>query len=167
LPFARPVKLYAPDALAVAVAVDAPVNLTVAPEPPDPLIVPEIENVCCVVALDVKLMPVTLAALTVATCDVGLNVNPVCVGVTVYAPFARPVKVNAPEAPAFVVAEPAPLRVIVVPEPPDPLIVPEIENVCAAVAVAVKFAPVMLAVVIDSARVAGLNVKPMWLAVIV
>jgi hypothetical protein len=76
LPFARPVKLYAPDAFAVTVAADAPVNLTVAPEPPGPLIVPEIENVCGAVAVDVKLMPVTLAALIVAACDAGLNVKP-------------------------------------------------------------------------------------------
>jgi hypothetical protein len=77
------------------------------------------------------------------------------------------VKVNAPEAPAFVVAEPAPLKVTVVPDPPEPLIVPEIENVLVAVAVAVKFAPVMLTVVIDTASEAGLNVKPVWLAVTV
>jgi hypothetical protein len=43
--------------------------------------------------------------------------------------------------------------------------VPVIENVCAAVAVDVKFAPVMFAVVIVSAIDAGLNVKPVWLGV--
>ena len=53
-----------------------------------------------------------------------------------------------------------PVRVTVVPEPPEPLMVPVIENVCGATAVAVKLAPVILAVVIVSASVAGAKVKP-------
>ena len=93
--------------------------------------------------------------------------KPVWLGVIAYVPFDKPVKVNAPDELAVVVWLAAPLKVKVVPEPPDPLIVPEMENVCGATAVAVKFAPAMLAVVIDSASEAGLNVNPEWLGVTV
>jgi hypothetical protein len=44
-PFANPVKVYTPEVFAVTVAVAAPVNRTVAPEPPAPLIVPLIVKV--------------------------------------------------------------------------------------------------------------------------
>jgi hypothetical protein len=44
-PFAMPEKVYAPEVSAVADAVAAPVNATVAPGPPAPLIVPEIVKV--------------------------------------------------------------------------------------------------------------------------
>ena len=81
--------------------------------------------------------------------------------------MASPVKVYVPEALAVVAAEVVPLRVRVVPEPPEPLTVPEIEKVCGASAVAVKFAPVILAVVMVSAREVGLKVKPVWLGVTV
>ena len=67
----------APAAFAVTVAVDTPVRLTVAPEPPAPLIVPEIENVCGATAVDAKFAPVMFAAVTVSASGVGLNVNPV------------------------------------------------------------------------------------------
>ena len=72
-----------------------------------------------------------------------------------------------PEAFAVVVAVDVPVRDTVAPEPPDPLIVPEMENVCGATAVAVKFAPVMFAVVTASANDAGLKVNPVWLALTV
>jgi len=52
--------------------------------------------------------------------------------------------------------------------PPPPVVglsVPEIVNVGAAVAVAVKFKPVMLAVVMVVDCDAGLNVNPVWLGV--
>jgi hypothetical protein len=76
------------------VAPEAPLSVTVAPLPPAVgLIVPEIENVCAGAAVAVKFSPVTLAEATVVACDAGLNVNPVWLGVTVYAPFASPVKV--------------------------------------------------------------------------
>ncbi len=78
-----------------------------------------------------------------------------------------PLKVKAPDAFAVAVALAVPLRVKVVPEAPVPLTVPEMENVCGALAVEVKFAPVMLAVVIVSASEVGLKVKPVWLGVTV
>jgi hypothetical protein len=87
--------------------------------------------------------------------------------VTAYVPFAKPVKVNAPDALVVVVALAAPLRVSVVFEAPDPLTVPLMLNVCGAVAVAAKFAPVMFAVAIVSESDVGLNVKPVWLGVTV
>ncbi len=65
--------------MAVVVAVDVPVSLTVAPEPPVPLIVPLIVNVC---AVEVKLA-VTLAPLTVTARFVGVKVNPLLLGATV------------------------------------------------------------------------------------
>ena len=65
---------------------------------------------------------------------------------------------------AVVVAPEVPLKVTVAPPPPVVgLSVPEIVNVGAAVAVAVKFTPVTLAVVIVSDCDAGLKVKPVWL----
>ena len=80
---ARPVKVYAPAALAVTVAVDVPVNLTVAALPPVPLIVPEIENVVGAVAVAVKFAPLMFAVVIVSASDVGLKVKPVWLGVTV------------------------------------------------------------------------------------
>ena len=59
-----------------------------------------------------------------------------------------------------VVALDLPLRATVVPEAAAPLTVPEIEKVCGALAVAVKLAPVTLAVVMVSASEVGLKVKP-------
>ncbi len=82
-------------------------------------------------------------------------------------PLAKPVKVKTPDAFAVVVALAVPLRLSVVPEAPEPLTVPVMEKVCGAVAVAVKLAPVMLAVEIVSGSEAGLNVKPVWLGVTV
>jgi hypothetical protein len=66
------------------VAPEVPLNVTVAPAPPDVgLNVPEIVNVCVDVAVAVKFNPVTLAEATVVAWDAGLNVNPVWLGVTV------------------------------------------------------------------------------------
>ena len=65
------------------------------------------------------------------------------------------------------VAVDVPVRVTVAPLPPVPLIVPVMENVVGAVAVEVKFAFVMFAVVIVSASEVGLKVKPVWLGVTV
>jgi hypothetical protein len=39
-PLAKPLNVYAPEELAVVVAVAEPVSLTLAPEPPPPLMVP-------------------------------------------------------------------------------------------------------------------------------
>ena len=61
----------------MTLAEDVPVRLTVAPLPPEPPIVPEIENVCGVEAVATKFIPVTLAAVIVAACEVGPNVKPV------------------------------------------------------------------------------------------
>ena len=46
--------------MAIVVAADAPLKVTVAPLPPAPLIVPEIENVCGATADDVKLIRKTI-----------------------------------------------------------------------------------------------------------
>ena len=78
--------------MAVVVAEAAPLRATVAPLPPLPLIVPEIENVCGI-AVAVKAGTVTLAPLTVAFWLAGLKVKPLWLGVTVYEPLASPVKV--------------------------------------------------------------------------
>jgi hypothetical protein len=48
------VKLYAPEELAVVVALDAPLNVTVAPLPPVPLIVPEMEYPVAATPVPVK-----------------------------------------------------------------------------------------------------------------
>jgi hypothetical protein len=153
----------------VVVAPEVPLKVTVAPDPPAVgLIVPEIENVGGGVAVAVKFNPVTLAEAIVVPCDPGVNVNPVLLGVTVYAPFASPVKVYAPEAFAVIVAPEAPLSVTVAPLPPAVgLMVPEIENVGAGVAVAVKFKFVTLAEAIVVACDPGANVNPVWLGVTV
>ena len=74
--------MYAPAALAVTVAVDVPVNLTVAPLPPVPLIVPEIEKVCGAIAVAVKFAPVMFAVVIVSASEAGLKVKPVWLGVT-------------------------------------------------------------------------------------
>jgi hypothetical protein len=55
--------------------------------------VPEIENVGVGLAVAVKFKFVTLAEAIVVFCDPGVNVKPVWLGVTVYAPLASPVKV--------------------------------------------------------------------------
>jgi hypothetical protein len=69
--------------LVVVVALDAPLKLTVAPLPPVVgLSVPEIVNVGAGVAVAVKFTPVRLAAVMVADCDPGLNVNPELLGAT-------------------------------------------------------------------------------------
>ena len=75
--------VYTPEALAVVAAEDVPVKDTVAPEPPDPLIVPEIENVCGATAVAAKFTPVIFAVVTDSASEAGLNVNPVWLGVTV------------------------------------------------------------------------------------
>ena len=82
-------------------------------------------------------------------------------------PLARFVKVYTPEAFAMTVAAEVPVRLTVAPLPPVPLIVPEMENVVGAVAVDVKFAPVIFAVVIASASEVGPKEKPVWLGVTV
>src|SRR4051794_20348537 len=87
-PFAKPVKLYTPEALAVTVAVDVPVSVMVAALPPAPLMVPPILKVC---NAELK-FAVWLAPLSVTFCAAGVKTNPALLGVTVYAPFARPVK---------------------------------------------------------------------------
>ena len=77
MPLAKPVKVKTPEAFAVTVAADVPERLTVAPLPPVPLIVPEIENVCGAVAVDVKFAPVMFAVVMVSASEVGLKVKPV------------------------------------------------------------------------------------------
>ena len=70
--------------MAIVVALEAPLNVTVAPDPPAAgLIVPEIEKVAGGCAVAVKFKPVTLAEAMVAGSEAGLKVNPVWLGVTV------------------------------------------------------------------------------------
>ena len=83
VPFANPEKVKTPEAFAVVVALAAPLRVNVVPEPPVPLTVPEMENVCGAVAVEVKLTPVMFAAVIVSASEVGLNVKPVWLGVTV------------------------------------------------------------------------------------
>jgi hypothetical protein len=71
--------VYAPEELAVVVAVEVPVNAIVAPLPDVPT-PPVMVQVC---AVGVKLPAVTFAPLTVTATLVGLNVNPVKLGVIV------------------------------------------------------------------------------------
>ena len=126
---AKLLNVYAPEVFVVVVAPAAPLNVTVAPLPPLlGVIVPEMLNVAGA-AFAVKLTPVTLAVLIVADVLVGVNVNPLWLGVMAYVPFANPLKVNVPDAFAVVVWLAAPLNVNVVPDPPVPLTVPLIVNV--------------------------------------
>jgi hypothetical protein len=74
--------------LAVTVAVAVPVNVTVAPDPPAPLIVPLIVKTGAELKFAVAFAPFTVTAWLV-----GVNVKPVFVGVTVYEPFGTPVNV--------------------------------------------------------------------------
>jgi hypothetical protein len=77
-------------------------------------------------AEDVKFKPVTLLPLTVVGALAGVTVKPLLVGVTVYEPLARLVKLKLPELSAVVVAVAAPPRVTVVAAPLDAgLTVPE------------------------------------------
>jgi hypothetical protein len=67
----------------VVVAPAAPLKSTVVPLPPlVGVIVPEIVNVDGACAVAVKFTPETFAVVMVADCVVGLNVNPVWLGVT-------------------------------------------------------------------------------------
>jgi hypothetical protein len=85
---ANPVKLKLPDPSAVTVALAVPLNVTVAALPL--LIVPKILQL---IAVAVKFTAVALAPLIVTARFTGLKVKPVLLGVTVYEPLARPVKV--------------------------------------------------------------------------
>jgi len=158
-PFASPENVYAPEAFAVAVAVDAPDSVMVAPLPDAPT-PPVIVHVC---AVAVKLPAVRFAPLTVTAALAGLNVKPLRLGVTVYDPFASPENVYAPEAFAVVVAVDAPDSAIVAPPPAAPT-APVIVQVCA---VAVKLPAVAFAPLTVTATLAGLNVNPVRLGVIV
>jgi len=158
-PFARPGKVYAPEALAVVVAVDVPVSAIVAPLPDVPT-PPVIVQVC---AVAVKLPAVAFAPLTVTAILAGLKIKPVRLGVMVYAPFARPENVYAPEALAVVVAIAVPVNAMVAPLPEVPT-PPVMVQVCA---VAVKLPAVTFAPLTVTVRLAGLNVKPLKLGVIV
>jgi len=158
------VKLKLPELFAVVVPLDAPLRVNSVPVPDaDGVTVPEIVQVGAAVA--VKVTPVTLAPLTVTGWLVGLNANPVLFGVIVYEPFAKPVKLKLPELSAVAVPLDVPLRVNNVPVPDaDGLTVPEILHVCA---VAVKATPVVLAPLIVTAWLVGLNVNPALLGVTV
>lgn len=79
---ASPVNVKLPDASAVTVALAARLNVTVAPAPPvTGLIAPEMLKVW---AVAVKVTPEVTSALFMVTFKLaGVNVYPVCVGVTV------------------------------------------------------------------------------------
>ena len=149
-PFASLEKVYAPEALAVVVAVEVPVSAMVAPLPDVPT-PPVIVQVC---AVAVKLPAVTFAPLTVTATLAGENVKPVKLGVMVYDPFVSPENVYAPEALAVVVAVDIPVRAMVAPLPDVPT-PPVIVQVCA---VAVKLPAVTLAPLTVTATLAGLKV---------
>ena len=85
-PFVRPENVYAPEALAVVVAVEVPVSAMVAPLPAVPT-PPVMVQVC---AVAVKVAAVTFAPLTVTATLTGLKLKPVKLGVMVYDPFVRP-----------------------------------------------------------------------------
>lgn len=68
--------------MAVTVDVDVPVNFTVAPLPPVPLMVPVIVKVCAELKFAVLLAPLTVTAWLA-----GVKTKPALVGVTVYEPF--------------------------------------------------------------------------------
>ena len=70
----------------MAVALAAPLKVTVEPLPP--VTVPEMVQV----AVDVKFTVETLAPLTVTARLTGMKLNPVLLGVTVYEPLASPGK---------------------------------------------------------------------------
>jgi hypothetical protein len=76
----RPEKVKDPELLAVVVAVETPLKVTVAPFPPAPEIVPEILNVW---AVAVKEGTVTFAPLRVTDWLEGAKVKPDLLGVTV------------------------------------------------------------------------------------
>ena len=128
MPFGTPVKVKAPEEFAVTVAVADPVSLTVAPEPPDPLIVPLMLKVC---AVELKLA-VLLAPLMVTAWFVGVKIAPDFEGVTVYDPLASPVKLYAPEVLVVVVAVAAPVSLTVAPDAAAPVTVPVMLKVCTA-----------------------------------
>lgn len=118
-------------------AVVAPVKLTVAPDPPAPLIVPLMVKVCAELKFAVPFAPLMVTAWLA-----GVMMKPFLPAVTVYEPLAKALKVYAPEEFAVVVAPAVPLRITVAPLPPAPLIVPVMEKVCATeLKLAVAFAP--------------------------
>ena len=105
----------------MVVAVEVPVKLTVAPGPPGPPIVPERLKVA---DAEVKLTLIAWALLIVIAWLAGVNVLPELLGVTVYEPLERLLKLKLPLASAVVEAVAAPVRFTVAPDPPGPLMVP-------------------------------------------
>jgi hypothetical protein len=85
---------------------------------------------------------------------VGVMMYPVLLGVTVYEPFARPLKVYAPEEFAVVVAVADPASLTVAPDPPVPVMVPVMVKVCTA---ELKFA-VLLPPLTVTAWLAGVKI---------
>ena len=139
-------------------AVAVPVKLTVAPDPPAPLIVPLMVKTCAELKFAVPFAPLIVTAWLA-----GVTINPVLLGVTVYEPLATPLKVYAPEELAVVVAPAVPLRLTVAPLPPVPLIVPVIVKVWAAeLKLAVPFAPLIVTGWLD-----GVMMKPFFVGVTV
>ena len=113
----NPVKLYTPEVFAVTLAVLAPVRFTVAPDPPAPLMVPLNVNV---VPVPVKARPSAWPLLMVTDWLAGENDAPLADGVTVYVPFANPLKEKLPELFVVTVALEPPLKVTVAPAAPVP-----------------------------------------------
>ena len=74
--------------------------------------------------MELKFTPVMFALFTVAELLLGVITNPALVGVIVYVPAARPVKVKFPELLAVTVAVAVPVNFTVAPFPPIPLMVP-------------------------------------------
>jgi len=84
----NPLKVYAPEELAVVVAPDVPLRVTAAPLPPVPLMMPLMVKIC---AAELK-FAVALAPFIVTGWLDGVMTKPEFVGVTVYDPLARPEK---------------------------------------------------------------------------
>ena len=73
---------------------------------------------------EVKFTPIACALLIVSAWLVGVNVSLPLLGVTVYEPLARLLKLKLPLASAVVEAVAAPVRFTLAPDPPGPLMLP-------------------------------------------
>jgi hypothetical protein len=111
------------------------------------------------VAVALNVTPVMLALATVTVDCVGEKAKLIFEGVTVYVPFASPLKLKLPDESVSVDAVTAPASAIVTPEPVlDGVTVPLIEYVVPVDDDPVKFTPVELALVILTVVLIGLNV---------
>lgn len=116
-------------ALPVLLMVSDLVELVPAVMLPKSMVVGFAANVAAVLLVAVKFTPVASAELMVTLCEAGLKVYDALLGVTLYVPFCRPVKLKLPDESAVVVLTVVPFcaRVTVVPPAAvEGLIAPEI-----------------------------------------